>query len=273
MSLLQFLQYDKNFPLNARVVEESDMEICTREKIVLNGPLESRVPGYLAIPKKGSQPHPCVLLLHSQEGSKSSGWHEGGDFHFHFDKLTRELLSAGFAVCALDAPYHGERSGNNDYQSVGSSMVQNQQFIRYRDMVRQSTIEYRILLDYLTSRSEVDMARIGVLGCSMGGAQTFLLTAAEPRIKTAIAASVPTSGPWISEKNSAMALQNYIRGIGDRPFLLMMGKEDGRFLPVEAEHVFVLIESPVKKLIFYDCGHFFTDEYVIDAIKWFKDHL
>lgn len=272
-TLLQFLQYDKTFPLDPNVVEKQEMEKCTREKIVINGLHESRVPGYLAIPKTDSLPHPCVLLIHAQEGSKSSGWQDGGDFHYHFDKLTRQLLNAGFAVCALDAPYHGERSADNDYQAIGLSMVANQQFIRYRDMVLQSSIEYRLLLDYLATRPDIDIERIGVLGCSMGGAQVIPLTAVDQRIKVAVAASVPTSGPWIADRNSALAIQNYAQGIGDRPFLLMMGKKDGRFVPAEAEHLLGLIKSPVKELKFYDCGHFFTEEYVADAVNWFKKHL
>ena len=271
-ALIQFFLYDKSLPLDPRVVEKRNMDICTREKIVFNGLHDTRVPGYLAVPKTDSLPRPCVLLLHAQEGSKSSGWQDGGDFHFHFDKLTRKLLSAGFAVCALDAPYHGERTAGNDYQSPGLSMVPNQQWIRYRDMLFQSTVEYRILLEYLATRQEIDLARIGALGCSMGGAQIFALTAAEERIKAAVAASIPTSGPWIN-KYSALALQNYVWGIGNRPFLMMMGKKETRFLPEEAEHLHNLIKSQYSELIFYESGHWLPEEYVADAVNWFKDHL
>jgi dienelactone hydrolase len=45
-------------------------------------------------------------------------------------------------------------------------------------------------IDYLTSRPEVDPARIGVTGISGGGAATFWITAADPRV----ACAVPVSG-------------------------------------------------------------------------------
>ena len=41
-------------------------------------------------------------------------------------------------------------------------------------------------VDYLASRPEVDPARIGCVGLSMGGYRSFLLAALEPRIKVAV---------------------------------------------------------------------------------------
>lgn len=50
-AILQFYQYDKEIPLDAAVVEESNREDCVHEKIVFRGANDYRVPGYLAIPK------------------------------------------------------------------------------------------------------------------------------------------------------------------------------------------------------------------------------
>ncbi len=45
-------------------------------------------------------------------------------------------------------------------------------------------------LDYLASRPEVDASRLGVTGISGGGAATFWIAAADPRVSVA----VPVSG-------------------------------------------------------------------------------
>ena len=72
------------------------------------------MPGYLAIPKTGSPPYPCVLQLHSGGGSKSIFWDTPS--RSKEDQLTQGLLAAGYAVLALDAQYHGERIADNDYE-------------------------------------------------------------------------------------------------------------------------------------------------------------
>ncbi len=270
-TIIQSSQNDKTHSLHSRVIEKPEPEFCVREQIVFSSTQDHRVPGYLAIPKAGRQPFPCILLLPYQEASKSSGWEKNSEFHY--DKLTAELLTAGYAICVIDALYHGERSAENDYSSPGLSIVANGLMLRYRDMVIQSTVDNRVAIDYLTTRPEIDTERIGVIGMSMGGMMTFTITATDPRINVAVAGSVPTSGPWVDSSFSASAVQNYTMGIGNRPFLLLMGRKETRFLPEEAENLYNHIPSQTKNLRFYDCGHFFTEEYIDDTIEWFKKHL
>jgi len=45
---------------------------------------------------------------------------------------------------------------------------------RLRDMVVQSTLEYRRALDYLETRKEIDSERIGAIGYSLGSVVTFI---------------------------------------------------------------------------------------------------
>ena len=64
--ILKIYQYDKELPLEARVVWEGEMwieefeklgyPVKSREKIVFNGGYGDRVPGYLALPQTGSPP-------------------------------------------------------------------------------------------------------------------------------------------------------------------------------------------------------------------------
>ena len=174
--LLQFFRYDRDVPLEARVVQREDSTSYIREKIIFTG-VQDRVPGYLAIPKTGIPPYPCVLQLHGAGGSKSDWW-EGRDLQAI--RFTRELLSRGFAVLALDAQYHGERALNYDYEPPMSKFM-----ITLRDVLIQSIVEHRRAIDYLTTRAEIDTTRIGIVGSSMGGRFTYILTAIEPRCQFA----------------------------------------------------------------------------------------
>jgi hypothetical protein len=49
-AVLQFYQYDEGMPLDARVVEKQLTPDYIREKVVVNGIRDSRVPAYLGYP-------------------------------------------------------------------------------------------------------------------------------------------------------------------------------------------------------------------------------
>jgi dienelactone hydrolase len=133
----------------------------------------------------------------------------------------------------------------------------------------QTTIDYRRALDYLKSRPEIDSARIGVLGYSMGGTQTFSLTAVEPRIKAAVACATPAD----LASDSLIAPRRFAPAIGSRPFLMVMGRNDEMCKPEEAERVLRLIASPGAKLSFYDGTHKIGTAFVPEAVAWLKSHL
>ncbi len=166
-AVVTFFQYDKTIPLDAHVIAKSETKEFTREKIVFTGGRGDRVPGILAIPKGGTPPYPVVLELHAGARSKDGWW---SDTSFERGRrLTESLLGAGIAVLALDAQYHGERSANNDYLSLTEMYFEKKWFARYRDMLVESTRDYLRALDYLLTRPEIDLTRIGVIGHSMGG--------------------------------------------------------------------------------------------------------
>lgn len=103
---------------------------------------------------------------------------------------------------------------------------------RYREMIVQSVLDYRSLLDILTVRAEVDSTRVGAMGYSLGGMMTFILTGVDSRIKVAVTCSAP---PF--QRNSlraAVAPQNFAPAIAGRPFLMLAGSRDGGGIVDEA---------------------------------------
>ena len=304
-ALAQFLDYDKGQRLNVRIVEKIEEETYIREKIVFSGVRGDRVPGYLAFPTSGTGPYQVILCLHGLSGDKERWWQD--DSFERGGLVTKGLLKKGYAVLSLDAQFHGERIANNDYGSPFNVLFSTQS-TKFREMVFQTVIEYRMALDYLAMRTEVDTSRTGIIGLSMGGTMTFLLTAVEPRIKTAVACVTSPVGvtqfrnvkdifrnvkdrtanrfselattPQFRElattpqfRAMAVAPQNYAHAIGSRSFLMLMARNDDWYTEKEARQLFGLIPSPTKKLEFYDSGHQLPPEYVSKAIQWFEDRL
>ncbi|MFC1574004.1 alpha/beta hydrolase family protein [Candidatus Latescibacterota bacterium] len=267
--IVQSYSYDKEIPLNAKVVETKNMNNCKREKIVFDSVRDSRVPGYLAIPKRGKSPFPCIILLHGHTGHKGEWWQD--DSFYGGGLVTKAFVPEGYAVLALDAQYHGERKADNEFESP-NMLHKRGWYARSIEMIIQSVTDYCRAVDYLETRTEIDSSRIGVHGYSMGGMMAFLLTAVEPRVRVTVSC---VTWNWKIEnpKYKLIAPHNFARGIGDRPFLMMMGRNDPVLPPEAAERLYKLIEKPTTRFIFYDSGHRLPNEYIAESLSWFTLHL
>lgn len=274
-AILQFYQYDKEIPLDAAVVEKEEGENYVREKIVFRGAHDYRVPGYLAIPTTETPPYPCVLQIHGMTLSKEDFWRSDSYHRGHL--LTQALLAEGFAVLALDAQYHGERIIFNDFQSTLIMVFRKGWINRLREMAVQTVVDYRRAIDYLETRKEIDPNRIGVIGYSLGGVESFVLTGVDPRIKVLTACVTPSiiRQRWPDQHNlSAIAPTNFVRSIQRQPTLMLMGRNDeSQYTVEEAQALYSLIEGESKELVFYDSGHRLPAEHVSKALEWFKKHL
>ncbi len=274
-AILQFYQYDKTIPLDLRTVDSIENESYIRKKVVFSGINNSHVVGYLAIPKQGQSPYPCVLQMHGMTVSKNDFWVE--EYH-HGELVTEDLLSAGFAVLALDMPYHGDRLYENDFESTRITLLRKGLGYRIRDMVIQSTIEYRRVIDYLETRHDIDANRIGAIGYSLGSVVTFNLTGVDDRIKASVICSPAIIKPRSffppAEHLSGFAPQTFIKAVGKRPIMILAAKNDDFNCTVEeAEQLFELLDSENKKLIFYDSGHKLPPEHTPVATNWLIDNL
>jgi dienelactone hydrolase len=269
-AIRQFYQYDEQMPLDARVVEREETPGYVREKVVFNGIRDSRVPGYLGLPKAARGPYPCILLIDGITGSKSRWWEE--ESWPHGGLATRQLLAAGFAVLALDAQYHGERSAANDCENPGAMYFERKWYSRTREMILATTVDHRRAIDYLATRPEIDIERIGLLGHSMGGIVIFGLNASEPRAKASVACVTPLS-IWGPKELAVIPPFDFARGVGKRPFLLLMGRSDRYYSAADVVSLMEMIEGAPKKLSFYDSGHRLPKEYVTEAREWFERHL
>lgn len=267
--LATIYQYDRDYPLNPQVVRREEDSLYVRERVVFRSTRDGMVTAYVALPRRGQGPYPLVLLLHSLTGSKEDWWQVGN--YTSGGDVTYALLRAGFAVAMLDIQYHGDRRAYNGFEDPGPMVLQHNWSNRYREMIVQSVIDYRALLDILALRADIDSNRVAALGYSLGGMMTFILTAVDPRIRAAVACASP---PF--QRNplrAAVAPQNFAPAVDGRPFLLIAGSRDGTNIVAETTALFNLIASDRKDLRFFDSDHQLPRAYVDSASQWLGRHV
>jgi dienelactone hydrolase len=157
-----------------------------------------RVPGILVQPivtrnPSGSSRRPVVIALHGTGGTKESQL-----------PLLHALADKGFLAVAIDGRYHGERTkagkGSEEYQ---------QAILRaWREPGREHPFYFDTawdvsrLIDYLATRDDVDPKRIGLIGISKGGIETYLAAAADERIACAVPCIGVQSFQWALEHDA-----------------------------------------------------------------------
>ncbi len=269
---LPFFDYDASLPLDARVVQQWDKDASLRQKIVFRSAQGFLVPGYLEMPKSAAKPYPLVLLLHGWSGNKD-GWYEDDNI-INGGEMRKALLGAGYAVLMLDACTHGERSNEIDYMHVNAfddpKAPARHNYFTFAEISIQTVKDYRRALDYMAQRDEIDLKRLGLVGYSMGGMDSFYLLSVEPRIKVAVACVPPLANPGYGPTSPI----DYTWGIKSTPFLMLMGRQDEMYDMGKVEASYhAYIETPNTKLKWFDRGHKLTAEYVPDALDWIKSHL
>jgi dienelactone hydrolase len=168
-----------------------------------------RVPLLLIRPEKPAGKLPCVIVLHGTGGNKE------GQRDFMIDLAKRGIIGV-----AIDARYHGERSGgakgSDAYIAAitkawrtkpGEAMEHPFYFDTCWDLWR--------TVDYLAARPDIDPKRIGMIGFSMGGIQTWLAAAVDERIQVAVPAIAVQSFRWSLEHEQWQGRAKSIKGAHD----------------------------------------------------------
>ncbi len=161
---------------------------------------EQRVPGILMfkaeIPNEAKK-RPVVIALHGTGGNKDN-----------LLGLLRRLAGRGFIAVAIDGRYHGERGTQPDYHAaIAKAFETGNAHPLYYDTVWDVTR----LLDYLQTRPDVDMDRVGLIGFSKGGIETWLTAAIDPRIAVAVPTISVQSFGWGLEHGAWKARVGTIR--------------------------------------------------------------
>jgi dienelactone hydrolase len=259
-------RYDQSIPLDARVLDRIEADSYIREKIVFTGVRGGRVPCYLAYPKSQKGRLPIILLIHAGASSKEAWW-EADSFE-RGKLLCEKLLQLGFAILALDGQFHGERSINNDYLPVGSMVYDKKWFFRIRDGVMETVGDYFRAIDYLKSRAEVDVTRIGLAGHSMGGMIALIFAALSPNVKAAVGCVAACADSWMYPATPVNMAQGILA-----PTLLLAARSDEFFSIDSSERLYASLKTKDKKLEFYDGGHRLPESNVARTVEWLQQHM
>ena len=149
-----------------------------------------RVPGILLEPAAPAGRRPAVIALHGTGGKKENEL-----------PLLKELAQLGFVAVAIDGRYHGARApgGRADYvAAILRAYRTGQEHPFFFD----SVWDVMRLVDWLETRADVDPARLGLIGISKGGIETYLTAAVDPRIAVAVPCISVESFRWADEHDS-----------------------------------------------------------------------
>jgi dienelactone hydrolase len=188
-------------------LQEEHLSIAS-EKSAANGK-EERVPMLLLKPEGAKTRLPCVIVLHGTGGNKE------GQRGFLLDLAKRGIMGV-----AIDARYHGDRSGGKKGSEAYIEAIthawrakpgERQEHPFYYD----TCWDLWRTVDYLVSRPDVDPEQIGMIGFSMGGIQTWLAAAVDERVKVAVPAIAVQSFRWSLENDEWQGRARSIKGAHD----------------------------------------------------------
>jgi len=138
---------------------------------------------------------PVVICLHGTGGSKDGM----KDILYRFSK-------SGFIAVSIDGRYHGERgkavAGENKYVEAIIKAWQNKDAAhQVHPFFFDTVYDLWKLVDYLLTRPDVDPNRIGMMGVSKGGIETWMAASVDERIKVAVPVISAQSFKWSLEND------------------------------------------------------------------------
>jgi dienelactone hydrolase len=228
--------------------------------VTLTGPTGESVPGGFMRPKTEGV-FPVVLLLHGLTSDKDAVLKAYGI----------PLVMRGFAVLALDAPYHGERR-KPDVSQTDTDI--------FGATIHEGVREYRTAIDWLAKRKDIDPNRIGLIGYSLGAMMGAILGAVDERVQDLVLCvggdPIVSFAPNIPEGKRAnmysVSPSLFVGHISPRRILMLNGRQDMVMLDTAAQRLYDSARQP-KTLEWYDSGHILPGKHINRAVLWLVDQL
>lgn len=286
-------------------------------------------------PQHAEGPLPAILALHDHGGNKFLGWRKivrtgeepwgiqrrHQDHYYGGVGWATEIARRGYAVLVHDTfpfasrrvrvedvprrirdggvdPVHDDVEGVDAYNAFAAS----HEHVMAKSLFSAGTtwpgvylVEDQRALDVLSSRPEVDPARIGCAGLSGGGMRTVFLGGLDDRIKVAIAVGFMTTWrDFALDKSFTHTWMTYVPLLprdldfpeilalrAPAPTMVLNCREDPLYTLAEMERADTIIRETFEKAgasdmyrsRFYDGGHKFDQEMQGDAFAWFDRFL
>lgn len=171
-----------NRPIAVEVKSTEETEHYVLERLVLDLNGEEPVPAVFTKPKGRTGRLPAILFNHSHGGGYNIGKKEylEGRSYLASPPYAEELAKLGFAGLCFDTWVFGERAVRKESECFKDMLWKGQ--VLWGMMVFDSLRA----IEYLLTRDDVDAARIGTLGISMGSTMAWWVAALDERIKVCV---------------------------------------------------------------------------------------
>jgi fermentation-respiration switch protein FrsA (DUF1100 family) len=209
---------------------------------------------FVPAPDPAQAPWPTVLLAYGYGGYKEQ-----------MASYARMLRRGGFATFTFDMEGSGRRRG------------------RPVTMGAREKLDFMGAASYVRSRPDVDGARLGALGVSMGAATVLLAAVEDPTIKAIVSDSsyadlrdmikpglqafvghaslviapliVRYAEAMIGTRAADIVPARAAARLGDRALFVIHGADDGLVAPYSAEQLYVAASGPKEKWVIPACQH------------------
>ncbi len=288
-------------PLDVRTVSVDRKDGYRIEKFIFDNGVDSKVPGYIAIPDARKGRLPAILTLHGHSSSK--------DNMFGYDPSSQNvaelLVRRGYVVLGIDNYFNGERKGAGpagNLETMAKDSDQEMSLFKLnlwlgRTLWGMMLRDEQIALDYLQSRPEVDPGRIGAQGMSMGSTRAWWLAAIDDRIRTVVGVACFTRYEDLIaiRQLAAHGIYYFVPGLlnhfdsegvmallAPRPFLALTGDRDAGSPPEGMKTLdrilsrfYLLYGKPeaFQSVIYPETGHVYNDDMKRRMADWFDKHL
>jgi dienelactone hydrolase len=309
------------------VVGRWETDDYIQEKVLFSTTPWFRVPAYVLVPKGRKTPRPAIVDLHSHGGMFVYGKEKvmpmpEGDTpsitgyrrdNYEGRSTSLALCRRGYVVVSIDCFYFGERRTlfEEDLRKFGwdrtKYSAEDVQYLNQKSSRGEALLARSLFwagttwqgiahwddirtVDYLAGRPEVDPARIGCLGISMGGDRTDFLAGLDDRIRCAVSVGwMSTLRPMIKAHVATHSFMHFLPGLAhflDLPDLLgCMAPKPLMVQQCERDALYPLegMKESVQKIEaiydkcgaasmfqsrFYDQPHVFTIKMQEEAFAW-----
>jgi len=282
-------------PLNARTIRREEERDRIVEWVQYETEPGELAPAVMLIPRRRTPPIPAVLCHHQHAGqyelgkSEVLGWAGNPQQAYAAELCARGYIAFAPDCIGFEERMHPRLSGP-DYE----------RFLAHQLLLQGLTLQGKMIwdvmraLDYLGTRPEVDPARVGMMGHSLGACETWWSMSLDPRIKAGAASCGTTTyaavlaaehyhnyGFYVPSIFKWGDLPEVISMIAPRPFLVLAGATDRGFplsgareVVARAGMLYRRLGTPQALELFESpAGHEFTDEMRHRAYLWFDRWL
>jgi pimeloyl-ACP methyl ester carboxylesterase len=173
---------DRSQAIGVTVVAEDDRGTYLLERLVLDLNGLELVPAIFVRPKGQTGRLPAIVYHHSHGYNYALGKDEllRGREYIQSPPYAEALTARGYAALCLDQWGFNERQGRTESEIFKLLLWQG------RVMWGMMLFDSLRAVDYLLTREDVDQARIGTLGMSLGSTMAWWLAALDTRVKVCV---------------------------------------------------------------------------------------